>query len=67
MLALRGTVGGVQELVIQVASYLFLAGILLVFSSIVPAVRRRWPRGFMIGFVTATGSVLLVLAAALLL
>jgi len=56
-----------RNTVIQIASYLFLAGILLVFSSIVPRVRAAWPRGFMVGFLLAVGSVLLVLVAALLL
>jgi len=56
-----------QELVIRLASYLFLAGIVLVFASIVPQVRRFWPRGFMIGFLLSVGSVFLVLVAALLL
>lgn len=54
-----------QELLVQIASYLFLAGILLVFASIVPSVRRAWPRGFMVGFLTAVGSVFLVLFSAL--
>lgn len=53
----------VQETLIQIAGYLFLAGILLVFVSIVPAVRRRAPRSFMAGFMLAVGSLLLVLLA----
>lgn len=56
-----------RDTVIQIASYVFLVGILLVFSSIVPKVRAAWPRGFMVGFLLAVGSVFLVLAAALLL
>lgn len=55
-----------RNLLIQLASYIFLAGVLLVFASIVPAVRQRWPRGFMLGFVLSVGSVFLVLFAALL-
>lgn len=56
-----------QQLTIQIASYLFLAGIALVFASIVPKVRSLWPRGFMVGFLLSVGSVFLVLVAALLL
>ncbi len=56
-----------QELVIRIASYLFLAGIVLVFASIAPKVRSAWPRGFMVGFLLAVGSVFLVLFAALVL
>lgn len=55
-----------QELVIRIASYLFLTGIVLVFASIVPRVRSAWPRGFMVGFLLSVGSVFLVLIAALL-
>lgn len=64
----RGNLGSGAELrdtVIQIASYLFLAGILLVFASIVPRVRSAWPRGFMVGFLLAVGSVFLVLFAAM--
>lgn len=56
-----------QETVIQLASYLFLAGIVLVFASIVPRVRALWPRGFMVGFMLSVGSIFLVLLAALVL
>ena len=56
-----------RELTIQIASYLFLAGIVLVFASIVPKVRSLWPRGCMVGFMLAVGSVFLVLIASLLL
>ncbi len=52
-------------LTVQVASYLFLAGVLLVFSSAVPKVRERFPRGFALGSFLALGSVLLVLVGAL--
>lgn len=54
-----------QQLLIQISSYLFLAGILLVFASIVPRVRGVWPRGFMVGFLMSVGSIFLVLLAAL--
>ena len=56
-----------QQTVIQIASYLFLAGIVVVFASIVPRVRALWPRGFMVGFLMSVGSVFMVLVAALLL
>lgn len=56
-----------QGTVIQIASYLFLAGIVLVFASIVPKVRSLWPRGFMVGFMLSVGSIFLVLLAALVL
>ena len=53
--------------VIQIASYLFLAGLVQVFASIVTKVRSLWPRGFMVGFMLSVGSIFLVLLAALLL
>ncbi|MFA5552048.1 MAG: hypothetical protein WDA03_10595 [Trueperaceae bacterium] len=56
-----------QQTVIQAASYVFLAGIVLVFASIVPRVRNAWPRGFMVGFMLSVGSIFLVLLAALVL
>lgn len=56
-----------QETLISIASYLFLAGVLLVFVSIFPAVRRRMPRALGYGFMLAVGSIFLVLLAAIFL
>lgn len=56
-----------QATLIQIASYLFLAGVLLVFATIVPAVRERYPRAFGLGFLLAVASIFIVLAAALFL
>lgn len=53
-----------REPVITFSSYLFLAGVLLVFSTIFPAVRNRWPKALMVGFMLAVGSIFLVLFAA---
>ncbi|NLG08412.1 MAG: hypothetical protein GX560_04030 [Deinococcales bacterium] len=53
-----------QEQLIRLSSYLFLAGVLLVFLTIVPAVRERFPRAFGLGFLVAVASVVLVLVAA---
>lgn len=53
-----------REPVITFASYLFLVGILLVFSTIFPVVRDRWPKALMVGFMVAVGSIFLVLFAA---
>jgi len=55
----------VLETTVKVASYLFLLAVLLIFSSAVPAVRKWFPRGFMLGSLLALGSLLLVLAGAL--
>lgn len=52
-------------LTVQVASFVFLVGVLLLFSSAAPKVRERFPRGFAIGSLLALGSVLLVLVGAL--
>jgi hypothetical protein len=51
---------------IRVASYLFLAGIIMVLASLFPAVQRRAPRIFLYGFLVAAGSLFVVLFAALL-
>lgn len=48
---------------VAVAAWLFLAGTLLVASSAVPAVARRWPRLVLVGFLLAIASFVLVLAA----
>ena len=48
-------------------SLLFLAGMLLVVGSAVPAVQRRFPRVLLVGFLLAIASFALVLAGALLL
>ncbi len=53
-----------QETLIRIASYVFLAGVLMVFVTIVPAVRERYPRAFGVGFLLSVASVFLVLAAA---
>lgn len=49
-----------QETIVKLASYLFLAGIVLVFLSTVPAFRRAWPKAFMVGFLTSVLSLFLV-------
>jgi hypothetical protein len=54
----------VQEQLIRISSYVFLAGVLLVFATVVPAVRERFPRAFGLGFLLAVASVFVVLAAA---
>ncbi len=56
-----------REPVITFASYLFLVGVLLVFSTIFEVVRNRWPKALMVGFMLAVGSIFLVLGAATLL
>lgn len=48
---------------VTVAAWVFLAGTLLVASSAVPAVARRWPRLILVGFLLAIASFALVLAA----
>ncbi len=59
------TAGGrMSETVITISSYLFLAGVLLVFSTIFPVVRERFPKALMVGFMLAVGSIFLVLFAA---
>ncbi len=55
----------VLETTVRVASFIFLAGMLLLVSSAVPAVTKRFPRTFALGSLLALGSILLVLAAAL--
>ena len=47
------------------ASWLFLAGIVLVVASAVPALTRRFPRLLMTGFMLALASLVVVLIAAL--
>ena len=47
------------------ASWLFLAGIVLVVASAVPALTRRFPRLLMAGFMLALSSLVVVLIAAL--
>ena len=54
------------ETIVRVASYLFLAGVVLLFSSAVPAVRKRLPRAFAAGSFMALGSFVLVLLGTLL-
>lgn len=53
-------------LTIRIAAYLFLAGILMVVTSPVPALSRRFPRLYLAGFLLAVVSLFLVLAGALL-
>lgn len=48
---------------VTVAAWVFLAGTLLVASSAVPAVARRWPRLVLAGFLLSVASFVLVLAA----
>ncbi|HNR00641.1 MAG TPA: hypothetical protein PKN52_11590 [Trueperaceae bacterium] len=52
-------------LTVQVASYVFLVGVLLLFSSASPKVREWFPRGFAVGSLLALGSFLVVLVGAL--
>ena len=52
---------------VRLAAYLFLAGVVMVVVSPVPALSRRFPRLYLAGFLLAVVSVLLVLAGALLL
>lgn len=54
-----------RDLLVAAAAYLFLAGILLLVLSAVPALARRWPRLLLIGFGMALLSFALVGAAAL--
>ncbi len=53
--------------IVRIAAYLFLAGILMVVLSPVPALSRRFPRLYLLGFLLSVVSVFLVLAGALLL
>lgn len=55
------------ETIIKSLSYLFLAGVLLVFISAAPRVRALWPRAFLLGFAISVTSAVLVLVTALLL
>lgn len=57
----------VLESTVSFASYLFLAGVAVLFSSAVPAVRLRFPRAFAAGSIMALASLLVVLGAALVL
>lgn len=50
---------------VRVAAYLFLAGILMVVLSPVPALARRFPRLYLAGFALAVLSIFLVLVGAL--
>ncbi len=47
------------------ASWLFLAGIVLVVASAVPALARQFPRLLVTGFMLALASLVVVLVAAL--
>ena len=55
------------SLLVRIAAYLFLVGVLLVVVSPVPALSRRFPRLYLTGFLLSVVSVFLVLAGALLL
>lgn len=55
------------SLIIRIAAYLFLAGIVMVVASPLPALARRFPRLYLMGFALAVASILLVLAGAVLL
>lgn len=50
-----------QETLINIAAYIFLLGVVLVFISVVPAVRRRAPRSFMVGFLLSVLAIVMVL------
>ncbi len=52
---------------VRIAAYLFLVGIVMVVVSPVPALSRRFPRLYLLGFLISVVSVFLVLAGALLL
>lgn len=52
-------------LTVRIAAYLFLAGILMVVLSPVPALSRRFPRLYLMGFALSVASLLLVLGGAL--
>lgn len=53
------------ETTVRLASYLFLAGVLTLFSSAFPSVRRRFKRAFAVGALMAIASLFVVLAGAL--
>jgi hypothetical protein len=60
-------VPGSLSFLIRAAAYLFLVGIVLVVASPIPALSRRFPRLYLLGFLLSVVSVFLVLAGALLL
>jgi len=60
-------VSSALSLLVRIAAYLFLVGVLLVVVSPVPALSRRFPRLYLTGFLLSVVSVFLVLAGALLL
>lgn len=53
------------ELTIRVAAYMFLLGVVMLVSSAVPAVTRRYRRVFVHGFLLSVLSLFVVLAGAL--
>ena len=53
------------ELTIRVAAYMFLLGVVMLVSSAVPAVARRYRRVFVHGFLLSVLSLFVVLAGAL--
>lgn len=55
------------DALLMAASYLFLAGILLVVVSGVPALARRFPRLLMVGFMLALASIALAFVSAIVL
>lgn len=58
---------GPLSFLVRLAAYLFLVGIVMVVVSPVPALSRRFPRLYLMGFLLSVVSVFLVLAGALLL
>ena len=54
-----------RELLVGVAAYVFLAGVIALLLSGVPALSRRWPKLMLVGFLVAVLSFVLVGAAAL--
>ena len=53
------------ELTIQVAAYMFLLGVVMLFASAIPAVTRRYRKVFMHGFLLSVLSLFVVLVGAL--
>ena len=60
-----GDVPAALAFTIRIAAYLFLAGVLMVVLSPVPALARRFPRLYLAGFMLAVLSLFMVLAGAL--
>lgn len=54
-----------RDLLVRLAAYLFLGGVITLMLSGVPALSRRWPKLMLVGFLIAVLSFALVGAAAL--